>query len=212
MKREEIRAKILPHAMELAVFEGWNDALLDKATRAAGFDDVLHGQRVFPHGAQDVLDAYSDHINQQLIDAQAAHQESFHALKLRDKMVWLLRTRLELQAPHKEALRRAAGSALIPTHTLDASSRLWRAVDTCWHIVGDTSVDMNYYTKRLTLAQVYVATLAYWFHDTSEQHFDTYAFLERRMANVMAFHAWKAKATKNISHLLSPLKHFKRSA
>jgi len=210
MKREEIRAKILP--MELAVFEGWNDAMMDKATRAAGFDDVLHWQRVFPNGAQDVLDAYSDHINQQLIDAENAHHESFSELKLRNKMVWLLRTRLELQAPHKEALRRAAGSALIPTHTLDAGSRLWRAVDTCWHIVGDTSVDMNYYTKRLTLAQVYVTTLAYWFHDTSDNHHETTAFLTRRIGNIMAFHAWKAKASKNLSHLLSPLKHFKRSA
>ena len=199
MKREEIRSRILPHAMQLAVFEGWNDAMLDKATLAAGFEDTLTWQRVFPHGCDDVLDAYSTSINDALRERVEDTREAFDAMRIREKITWLIAERIRLQSPHKEALKRAMGAALIPTHSADASKRLWRAADTCWQLVGDQSIDLNYYTKRLTLSKVYAATLIYWVNDTSADHADTLAFLSRRINNVMQFEKFKAKASKLVA-------------
>lgn len=202
MKREEIRQNIMQHALELAVFDGWNDAMMDKASRAAGFEDMLTWQRVFPNGAEDVLDAYSAYINDALTEYAKAHSELLANMRVRDKITWLVTERLRLQTPHKEALKRAAGSALIPTHSLDASKRLWAAVDACWRLAGDTSVDFNYYTKRMSLAKIYLATLLVWFNDTSENEQDTLDFLARRIDNLMAFHKFKARTTKTIQQWL----------
>lgn len=198
MKREDIRHSIMQKALELAVFDGWNDAMMDKATRAASFDDVLTWQRVFPEGASNVLDAYSAYINDALTQHATTHHIILQNMRIRDKITWLVTERLRLQAPHKEALKRAAGAALIPTHSLDASKRLWAAADTCWQLAGDTAVDFNYYTKRASLAKIYLATLLVWFNDTSEDEQETRAFLARRIENLMAFHKFKAQATKKI--------------
>ena len=51
---------------------------------------------------------------------------------------------------------------------------------------------MNWYTKRATLSAVYSSTLIYWLGDDSADQADTWAFLDRRIENVMAFE--KAKA------------------
>ena len=54
-----------------------------------------------------------------------------------------------------------------------------------WSGIGDTSEDINWYSKRATLSGVYGATVLYWLGDESETNADTWAFLDRRIGNVM---------------------------
>ena len=51
---------------------------------------------------------------------------------------------------------------------------------------GDRSTDFNFYTKRGLLAGVYAATTLYWLDDRSPGFEATQAFLDRRLADVMA--------------------------
>ena len=51
---------------------------------------------------------------------------------------------------------------------------------------------MNWYTKRATLSGVYSATVLFWLGDSSEGHQDTWAFLDRRIENVMQIEKLKA--------------------
>ena len=62
---------------------------------------------------------------------------------------------------------------------------------------------MNWYTKRATLAGVYSSTVLYWLGDDSEGHEATWAFLDRRIENVMQIE--KMKATVRKSPFLSKL-------
>jgi ubiquinone biosynthesis protein COQ9 len=62
---------------------------------------------------------------------------------------------------------------------------LYRTVDAIWQVAGDTATDWNFYTKRLLLAGVYGSTLLFWLDDKSEGFAATWAFLERRLADVM---------------------------
>ena len=50
---------------------------------------------------------------------------------------------------------------------------------------GDKSTDMSWYTKRATLGAVYSATELFMITDTSPEFADTWAFLDRRIADVM---------------------------
>jgi ubiquinone biosynthesis protein COQ9 len=62
-----------------------------------------------------------------------------------------------------------------------------------WYAAGDKSTDFNFYTKRATLAGVYSATLLYWLNDRSAGSEATWAFLDRRIDNVMAFEKLKSQ-------------------
>lgn len=196
MTTQAIRDAITQKALELAVFDGWTTSMLDKATVQAGYEDALTWKRVFPQGVDDVLEHFRSQVDaemEQLCDKQA---EQIAAMRVREKIAFLVMQRLVLQEPHKEALKRAFGQAMIPTHTLDALTRLWHTADSIWKLAGDTSVDFNYYSKRIMLSKVYLSTLMQWFHDTSDGYTDTQAFLARRIDNVMQIEKWKAKVKK----------------
>ena len=69
----------------------------------------------------------------------------------------------------------------------------WRAADVMWRAAGDSATDFNHYSKRLTLAAVYAATLLVFVDDESEDWAESRAFLDRRIEGVMRFERAKAK-------------------
>src|SRR3546814_8607904 len=66
-----------------------------------------------------------------------------------------------------------------------AAKLLYRTVDAIWYACGDTATDYNFYTKRALLAGVYSSTLLYWLNDRSEGFAATWAFLDRRIGEVL---------------------------
>ncbi len=63
--------------------------------------------------------------------------------------------------------------------------------------MGDTSDDVNWYSKRATLSGVYGATVLYWLGDDSPDHQRTWEFLDRRIDNVMQIEKFKAQSKEN---------------
>ena len=63
--------------------------------------------------------------------------------------------------------------------------------------LGDTSTDINWYTKRATLSGVYSATVLYWLGDDSPGNAATWDFLDRRIDDVMSIEKMKAKLREN---------------
>ena len=78
-------------------------------------------------------------------------------------------------------------------------------MDAIWRAAGDTSTDYNFYTKRLILSGVYTSTAAVWFGDDTDGFEKTWAFLDRRIEDVMQIEKVKGKAEKVLSALPSPL-------
>ena len=65
-----------------------------------------------------------------------------------------------------------------------------------WTALGDTSRDVNWYSKRATLSAVIGATVLFWLGDTSPDHADTRAFIDRRIDGVMRFEQIKSGLRK----------------
>ena len=84
----------------------------------------------------------------------------------------------------EQAVRRALSYLALPRNAALGAKCLYRTVDAIWYAAGDTSTDYNFYTKRLLLAGVYASTLLFWLNDTSEGRAETWAFLDRRIAEV----------------------------
>jgi ubiquinone biosynthesis protein COQ9 len=184
----QILAAALPHV----AFDGWSQATLDAALRDTGHAKAL-GIGLFPRGGVDLATAYHRAGDEAMRDAVAA--SDLAALRYRDKIAAVIRLRLGVA--DKEAVRKAAALFALPRYAPEGAALIWGTSDAIWQALGDTSRDVNWYTKRATLAAVYSSTVLYWLGDTSDQDTDTVAFIDRRIENVMSFEKVKANLRGN---------------
>ena len=190
MTLDEIRDLLAPVLARHAAFDGWRKEAVMMAAAEKGVD-VDIAALAFADGPVDMIDAWFASIDAAMLDALPP--ETLDALSIRKKIIALVEARLALVAPDREALRRALAILAMPTNTARAARLGWRAADAMWRAAGDTSTDLAHYTKRMTLAGVYAATLLVFVDDASEGHADSRAFLARRIEGVMRFEKLKAK-------------------
>ena len=87
-----------------------------------------------------------------------------------------------------------------------AAKVVYRTVDALWHAAGDTATDFNIYTKRGLLAGVYAATVLFWINDRSPDSAESWAFLDRRIDEVMRVPPALARIGKLFERLPNPLR------
>ena len=206
-QKDAVLLEMLPNV----TFDGWTRKALRMAAEAAELSEA-QVDLLFPGGPHDVLVHLNDWANREMQSRLDADGEVFAALKVREKITAAVRTRLEVLDPHKEAVRRAAVILGMP-HMVGVSSRLvYRAVDTMWRCAGDTATDYNFYTKRGLLAGVFTSTTVYWLSDKSADNERTWAFLDRRIAEVMQFGKGMAQVKKLGPLVETPLNFVSRLA
>lgn len=176
-------AKLLQSVLRQVPFDGWSQAALQNGAHSAGMNEG-HVALIWPHGVRDAVAAFSGWANAEML-AQIRKEKLFSRMRVRDKVTYAVRTRLEIVAPHKEAMRQLCLWYILPHHAPEAMKNLHKLCDDIWHEAGDTSTDFNYYTKRGLLAGVIKATTLFWLNDESADHAATWAFLDRRIAEVL---------------------------
>jgi ubiquinone biosynthesis protein COQ9 len=189
---DEVRLFLPPFIADEAVFDGWTPAARDAAASAQGVEPGL-AQLAFDQGAMDMIEAWISHIDAQMIEAFPP--ERIAAMKIRERITALVAFRFEAVAHQREALRRATAILALPSNLGRAAKLSWRTADLMWRLAGDTATDYNHYSKRMILSGVYGSTLMAFLDDESADFADTYAFLGRRIDNVMQFEKAKAKWT-----------------
>jgi ubiquinone biosynthesis protein COQ9 len=197
-----VRERILAEALKHVPFDGWSDKTLREASAATGADEA-DLRAAFPRGVSDALLFFSDWADRRMVEA--LKEADLAKLKVRERVALAVRTRIEGLMPHKEAARRAAAVLALPLNAADAAVAIYRTCDQTWRAVGDTSTDFNFYTKRALLAGVHASTMLYWFADASEGAKETWAFLDRRIGDVMQIEKLRAAAVKLGEALPNPL-------
>ncbi len=197
-----VRDTLLDALLPLAAFDGWHAESLDRAAREAGIDTATRKQAL-PGGVVDLIDLFAQRCDA----AMEAHMAGLDlpSMKIRVKITEAVRARIDAMTPHKAAAHAALQTLSGPSRGLAGPRLLVRTCDRIWRAIGDTSTDVNYYTKRTTLSAVYGSTALVYFDDLSENHAATWAFLDRRIADVMTFEKVKAQAKKTFNALPSPL-------
>ena len=190
MEQDDLRETLLDAALMHVPFDGWSQASLDAACADAGVDAAL-ARAVFPRGAVDLALAYHRRGDAAMLARLA--ETDLSALRFRDRIASAVRFRLEA-VEDRELVRRGMTLFALPHHATDGARALWSTADHIWTALGDSSQDVNWYTKRATLSAVYSATVLYWLGDDSEEQAATWAFLDRRIENVMQFEKVKAQA------------------
>ena len=157
-----------------------------------------------------MIDMLSDQQNQKMIET--CTDEKLQALKIREKIALLVRSRIEAEQDIRETARAAVTYFALPINSATGLKILYKTVDLMWKTIHDPSTDFNYYTKRMTLSAVYSSVLLYWLNDESENYTATWDFLDRRITNVMQFEKAKAKIrdmTSKLPNFWEKLSHFR---
>jgi ubiquinone biosynthesis protein COQ9 len=186
-----LRERLLDAMLVEAVTDGWTLRALRKAADDIRLDEG-ELQLAAPNGVIDLIDALADRADRDM--TRALTVEDLSGLKIRARVTLAVRRRLESLAGHEEAVRRSVIAMATPDRAPIAARLGWRTADRIWTGLGDTATDANWYTKRAILAGVHAAVLLHWTNDRTSDHADTWAFLDRRIDNVMQFEKLKAQA------------------
>ncbi len=189
---EAAKARILQAALPHVAFDGWSAATLVAAMTDSGVAPGL-AQALFPRGGIDLAVAY--HRAGDAAMAEALAERDLSGLRFRDRVALAIRLRLELA--DKEAVRRGSTLFALPQHAAEGANLLWGTADAIWTALGDTSRDVNWYSKRASLSAVHAATVLYWLGDTSDDHTATWEFLDRRIDNILQIEKLKAGLRTN---------------
>ena len=184
-KEEELIDKILDAALKEVLTHGWHMSAVSSAVQQLGYPAVTAGlvdnidQLVLHHikSSNKKLDTWMEaEVKRLTADGQRLPITKF----IRSCIV----TRLSMNIPYIEAgvwsegVARVCGSA----EGVCQGVETWQQVcDDIWYRAGDTSHDMSWYTKRLSLAAVMATTDVFMVQDSSDNYQDTWDFLDRRL-------------------------------
>lgn len=202
MELTSARLEFLIAALPQIAFDGWSRATMADTVKSLGLK-AGEVQILFPRGSLDLIDLFMGWADQQMAE-QVKADPNFESLKIRQKIAQLVKYRLMAVEDHREAVRKAVGVLTLPDPRRQALALkgLWRTMDLMWRLAGDTSTDFNHYTKRTLLLGVYTSTLAVWLEDKSPDYGDSWAFLDRRIEDVMQIQ----KSRSRFENFLQPLK------
>lgn len=166
-------------------FDGWSWKALERGAVDAGHDD-LAARRLFLGGLIDAADHFAEWSDRRML--AELENIDLDAMKVRARIHACIKTRIQLNADRKEALRRLLSFLALPHNAAAAARMTWRSCSVMWYASGDRSTDWNHYSKRALLASVYGSTVLYWLSDEGDDSGDfpeTWAFLERRIDDVL---------------------------
>lgn len=193
MSEPDLMTRLLKAAALHVPFDGWSETTLRLAAEDAEISPALVAA-ICPRGAVDLALAYHAAGDAAMLERLA--ETDLSALRFRDRVAFAVRTRLEV-VEDRELVRRGMTLFSLPPYAADGARALWQTADHIWTALGDTSEDVNWYTKRATLSGVYGATVLYWLGDDSDGHARTWEFLDRRIEDVMQIEKFKAQARDN---------------
>lgn len=196
---QDPKQQLLQAALLHVPFDGWTKATFDAAVAESGVAPAL-AHALCPRGAVDLAVAFHQAGDAAMLKRLADTDTT--GMRFRDKVTAAVRFRLEA-VEDRELVRRGTTLFSLPQYAADGAKAIWGTADAIWTALGDSSDDVNWYTKRMTLSAVYSATVLYWLGDDSPEHANTWAFLDRRIEGVMRFEKAKAGIRKN--PLLKPL-------
>lgn len=190
---EKTKAQLLDAILVHVAFEGWSLASFQAAIRDADVSPAV-ARAVCPRGAVDLAMAYHQEGDRLMVER--LQTEDLTHLRFREQVAALVRFRLEV-VTDKEAVRRGVTLFALPIHAADGARLIWGTADLIWQTLGDTSDDLNWYTKRATLCGVYSSTVLYWLGDDSAGSTATWEFLDRRIDEVMQIEKLKSKVRES---------------
>ena len=173
-KLQELKDQLLIASLPHIVFDGWSKSSLNAGSISLG-KEIGYPYSLFSDPTKEMVAHFSNWADREML--KKLNTIDLQSLKIRKRIATSVRYRLESLADHQEAVARSL-------FYLSPRS-IYETVDLIWRNAGDTSVDFNFYTKRMLLSAVLTSTTTCWLADKSDGYNETWAFLDRRIEDVM---------------------------
>lgn len=170
---------LIDSAAQIACRCGWSRETLRRALAEQG-EPAEMLPSAFPRGVSGAIAAWSRLADRRMDAAAAA--EDMAGLRTPARIRRVVELRLRIVEDQREAVRGAMAVLALPWNAPLAARLTAETVSTMWHAAGDRSADFSWYTRRATLAAVYVATLAFWLRPGGGDLEEALSFLDRRLA------------------------------
>ncbi|MBT5435633.1 MAG: COQ9 family protein [Rhodospirillaceae bacterium] len=192
-RRDADRRRLLDATLPHIVFDGWTLVAMRAGAEDCGMP-LADVRRLFPGGGDELLGFFVSEADRTMEEELVGRH--LGNMRIRDRIATAVRVRLEQHTEHRDAIRRALALQALPQNGPGGLRALYRTVDAIWYAAGDSATDFNFYTKRLLLSGVYMSTLMFWLDDTSEGAEASWAFLDRRIENVMGIQKLKGRVER----------------
>lgn len=205
-RRDRLVEAMLAHVP----FDGWSWQALEAGAHDLGWD-ASEARRAFTGGLAEAADHFAEWSDRRMVDALSALD--LESMRIRDRIHACVKTRLAMNAQHKEAMRRLLSFLALPQNAGLTARMTWRTCSEMWYAAGDTSADWNHYSKRGLLSSVYSSTILYWMADDGDEDGDypeTWGFLDRRIDDVLKTFGMPRRVKARLERLLPPVGPFRR--
>ncbi|XP_012543174.1 ubiquinone biosynthesis protein COQ9, mitochondrial [Monomorium pharaonis] len=197
---KNIKIKILGASLQFVPNMGWSKQAISAGAESIGYPGVVHG--LFSNGGAALVEYFYSTCNRELNkilekEALAIEADSLSSRKTPEEQVRdAVEIRLRMVIPYKKTWPQAMAIMTLPPHVPTALANLLTLVDDICYYAGDRSVDINWYTRRMILATIYKATELYMLQDTSEDHKETWLFLDRRIKDILQIQSMLVNTVK----------------
>ena len=159
------RLKILKLAKIIVAEHGLTSQTLKNISKKYDLD-IHEINLLFPEGQNDLLKFALEQLN---IDLENYCKKlDLIRLPVHKRIRKILLSKIYIMDKEKKFYKKIFLSLLIPKKKFSLPIKLYKSVDQIWFIAGDTSVDFNFYTKRLILAGIYSRVIFFFFNNNNQ--------------------------------------------
>lgn len=162
---------------------------------------------IFPGGHKDLLNFALLQLNKDL-DNSCKNLDLIR-FPLHKRIRKILLTKFFLMNKEKDFYRKIFFNLLFQKKIYYLPSQLYKSIDQIWFIAGDTSIDFNFYTKRLILSGIYIRLVLFFFNNDNQIKLES--ILDNSLKKVGKIPELKSKikiAKNNIPNILNFLKNY----
>ena len=151
--------------------------------------DLNEIELLFPEGNADLVKFILDQLNIEL--ENYSKKIDLIRLPVHKRIRKILLSKIYLMKKEKMFYKKIFLNLLIPKKKFSLSAEIYNSVDQIWFIAGDSSVDFNFYTKRLILSAIYSRIMLFFFNNNNQEGLE--ALLDKNLKRVSKIPKIKSK-------------------
>ena len=164
------RSEVLEYAKVLTSKKGLTQNILKDISVQYELD-LNELELLFPEGNSDLIKFALKQLNNELEDY--CKKIDLIRLPVHKRVRKILLSKIYLMNKYKSFYKNIFINLFIPKKNLSLSSQLYNSVDQIWFIAGDSSVDFNFYTKRLILSGIYSRVMLFFFNNDNQSELES---------------------------------------
>ena len=133
--------------------------------------DLNETELLFPEGNGDLIKFALKQLNNEL--EEYCKKIDLIRLPIHKRVRKILLSKIYLMNKYKSFYSNIFIYLFIPKKNLSLPSQLYNSVDQIWFIAGDSSVDFNFYTKRLILSGIYSRVMLFFFNNDNQRELES---------------------------------------